>query len=427
MNLKFMFRALNPTNNINNIKCNFLALKNVYPKVTLLLIAGFVSSFGTILTQIAFPLQVYEVTRSQLIFSQIVLIETIAMIISSIFIMGLIDQISPKKALIFANLFDGLLLFGLFLLEYFKIECHGYHFYAFALLSSLTTPIIIPSYIRLVSIIFKNEKEKVNSIASLNEIASSLSLIMGPMLSALLMQAMAPYYVFLLDSFTFLFAFFIFLTTKIDYQQLNQIKLTVKATFLDMKKGFSLAIKNSYVLIILIQQAFISFAYILIFSNVTFHLREVLKVSESTYSLIILFNGVGGFIGGFVNYSSTIKRNTKILISTILYAIAAGLYSIGYSPILIALAVLTINFGAVMARVNTRLAIYDEGDKTDGGKLVTFRNWTLMSVMLISSTISVNLATFMTTYNIFRIAFVSILISLVFAVYLAWAKKFKEK
>lgn len=269
-----------------------------------------VSSFGSKVSAIVFPLLVLDLTNSPAQAGFIGAVSTIPYILFSLFVGAIIDRVDRKKIMIYCDIgrslalgsiFIALMLNHLTLVQLYIVAFVEGTFFVFFDLAEIS------SLLRVVG-----KKQLVRATAQ-NSATDGIASLTGPSIGTAIYQAIGRSVPFLIDSLSYVISVISLLFIKIDFQKIHEEKV------INLKKelfeGFSWLWKNKIIRFMTIQSALGTFA----FANLILILIVLAKEQQALplqIGAIVSIGSVGGIIGSIIGSKVQEKFNTgKILIT----------------------------------------------------------------------------------------------------------------
>lgn len=289
----------------------------------ILFIGRIIANFGDSLYVIATMLLVFKLTGSP-IYTGLALFLTSSMAVVQIILSPLLDKINMKRYLVFAQLAQSILLLTIPALHYFsKLEV--YQILVIMPMIALLNQIIYPGQISLLPKILKEEELiKGNSLFT---IAYQGSDALFTAIAGFLITFVGIYFVYYIDSLTFLINSILFLFLSQKVAEINQNEKDsgqgkgkyLKTHFKEFLEGMKIW-KDGILFPILIGIIIINFATTSIYANL-----PSFSNTEVQYSFLMGAAGLGVFIGSIMVSKFKLNRfalNRIYILSVILIGLS---------------------------------------------------------------------------------------------------------
>lgn len=180
------------------------ALKK-YPKFRWIYFGQFASRFGSMMTNVAIPYQVYQLTKSTFLTGLVGVVMLIPNVAGGLFGGSIADSYDRRKLIL---LFEGCMTFVMLVmaaLAYFRFESAGailLFSFVLSLFGGFHRPALEALTPRLVA------REDLHSLATLNSLKGNVAMIAGPATAGILLTQFNVASVYVIDGFTFLISIF---------------------------------------------------------------------------------------------------------------------------------------------------------------------------------------------------------------------------
>lgn len=166
-----------------------------------LYIGQFISMFGTMLTYVALPYQIYQLTHSSLAVGLMGIVELIPLLVTSLWGGALADQVDRRKLLLLAELI--LMINCVFLLLNSLLPTPSVLFvYCAAAIGSACNGFHRPTLEAITPTIVA--REKIPAVSALTSLKFTISMIVGPALAGIVMSGYGVSMVFSLDILSYM-------------------------------------------------------------------------------------------------------------------------------------------------------------------------------------------------------------------------------
>jgi MFS family permease len=206
-----------------------------YRDYRLLYLGQFVSLIGSMLTYVALPYQIFQLTHSSLAVGNVGIIQLIPLLVTSLWGGALADKYDRKKLLISAEV--ALSLACLILLTNSLLtQPHLWIIYVAAGLASAFNGFHRPT-LEAITQVTIDDKKDMPAISSLSTFKSSFAMIIGPALGGLILAKLNVSSVYFLDFLTYLVSLVAVLRIKVRFD----IKAHTESTIKSIKQGMRYA------------------------------------------------------------------------------------------------------------------------------------------------------------------------------------------
>lgn len=229
-------------------------LKN-NPNYRWLYTGQFVSFFGSMITYVAIPFQMYEITGSTFHVGMLGIVQLIPLVIFGFWGGALADSVDRRKMVVITDICSAI---GNLLLAGFALSgSKSFEFlYLLAGLSAVCKGLERPSLEALTQQLIK--KEDIPKVSSLQSFKSTCGMIMGPAVGGILISSIGIVATYVVDFFTYSFSLYCILKLK-DFPVLTEKR---KANLSTIMNGFKYAIKRPDLLgTYVVDMASMTFAY----------------------------------------------------------------------------------------------------------------------------------------------------------------------
>lgn len=199
-----------------------------------LFLGQLISAFGTQMTAVVIPFQIYMLTNSVFYTGLVSGVEFIFLFLSSLIGGVLADRFEKRKILIYAEIALSIIPIGL-ALNSLSDTPNLWIIFALAALSSFFGGIHRPSLEALTPrLVSKDEIAKVSALAPMRHI---LTTILSPMIGGFAMVAFGAFYTYLFDAFSFFISLLFLLA--INYKQVSIPATKTRSVFGEIIEGFN--------------------------------------------------------------------------------------------------------------------------------------------------------------------------------------------
>lgn len=291
---------------------------------TILLIGNFISRFGDSLDSIAYGWMVYMLTGSKLLLGTLFAVNALPNIILGPFSGVLADRLNKKKLIIFSYIGRGLVV-SLTAFLFLKNLLQPWHLFMFTIINSTLETLMSPAVVSLLPLILKNELYlTANSFsASTSKFAELIGTGMAGAIIALLGISGAIF----VDGATFFIAALFIILMKIVMPKVEEVKLSVRTYFKDLKEGLSFVKNNKLIRLIFGLFALVNFCLAPLNVLMPIFTKDVLKEGPYILSYMGVGLAVGTILGGVLvgQFGSGFKISTLIISGLFLFGISYAL------------------------------------------------------------------------------------------------------
>jgi MFS family permease len=312
-----------------------------------------ISLIGTWIQTTAQSWLVFQLTRSAFLLGFVGFLNTMPLLLLSLFGGVLADRINKKKILIATQSAFMALAFLLAALTQAKLVTPG-QIMLIALLNGVVMAFDAPS--RQAVVVELVGKTHLPNAIALNSVAFNSSRIIGPALAGILIASIGMSGCFYLNGISFLAVIIALFLIRVNSTEKHQIKKTIVK---DLKEGLIYVKNNRLILVLIAMVGMVSLfglSYVIlmpIFAN------DILKVGVKGLGLLMSFTGIGALIGALTLAGlGDFRYKGKFLIySSLIYSFSLILFSLSKVYVL-SLAVLVMLGAAsvsAVALINTIL------------------------------------------------------------------------
>ncbi|SFJ77437.1 MFS transporter [Thermoflavimicrobium dichotomicum] len=282
-----------------------LVLKN--KDFVFLTIGEAISSFGNRFFKIAFPILIYNLSKSAIALSTMIVIETLPQILFGLFLGVALDRYDRKKIIMYSIVIQTLLVLIIPLLIH--VNAHLFFYYVIAFLLSLfgmvydtSVSVIIPS------ICAKRDIQVYNSVF---QTIRTISKLVGPGLGGLLISIYSISSVLIFDAVTFIVLLLMLIKVTVPQIPLNKSRFK----FSELFEGIKTIKKSKVIWSTVILVVFINIAMQAFNASLVYYTKHELYLKDDLVGIIFSFAGLGGIAGGIIAGTLTNKFTPgKILI-----------------------------------------------------------------------------------------------------------------
>lgn len=203
-----------------------------------LYLAQFISYIGSMMTYVAIPYQIYELTKSSFWVGILGTIQLVPLLVFGLMGGVTADSMNRKKIIITAEIFLALASLGLFFNSYSTVPAAAFIFVIAACMSALVgfhRPAMEAITPQIVA------KEDLTQIAALNSFKFSFCAILGPAISGLIIAHFGLKVIYFLDFLTFLLSIYFLQKVKIPT---FAVKEKTEAAFQSIRSGIKYALSR---------------------------------------------------------------------------------------------------------------------------------------------------------------------------------------
>jgi MFS family permease len=262
-----------------------------YPNYRWLYTGQIVSVFGSMITYVAIPFQMYEITKSTTHVGMLGIVQLIPLVISGFWGGALADSFERKKIVIFTDIANaiGNLLLILFTLSGSR---EYYVLYALAGVMAIFKGIERPALESMIQQLF--DKKDIPKVSTLQSIKTTAGMILGPALGGVLIASVGIMFTYVIDLFTYLFSLYCVLQLK----NLKVLETKRKANVSTILDGFKYAWKRPELMgTYVVDMASMTFA----FPNPLFPALASLMGQPGRLGWLYSATAVGAFVGSLTS------------------------------------------------------------------------------------------------------------------------------
>lgn len=212
-----------------------------YPNYRFLYTGQFVSVFGTMITAVAIPYQMYAITKSTFHVGLLGIVQLVPLVISGFWGGALADSFDRRRLVINAEL--GMCAGNLALILFTLQESNNYYIlYALAGLMAILKGLASPAIEALTQQLI--DHKDIPKVSTLQSIKNTIGHIGGPALGGVLIASFGMAATYIVDLITFLFSILMVMKIK----DVPLIKERTKASVSSIKEGFTYAITRPHLL-----------------------------------------------------------------------------------------------------------------------------------------------------------------------------------
>lgn len=318
------------SNNAKVIEEDLPLLSKNYP-VFRFMGGNLISFFGDQIYLIAIPLIVLAITGSPLSMGIVAALERLPILLQPI--TGILSDRLDRKRLLLISDFGRCLIVGSMGAFFILNRLEMWHLYSGALLIGLLSQIYNTSQFASVpNMVRRNDLHAVNSI---NTGIFNTAVLVAPGLGALLISLYNPGYALLVNSLSFLIAFFAILSIDI---KVPTPRKQVKRTFIeDIKEGFQFVIKTKPIFVTNLAMLASVFGTTLFLTMLIFYLKDTIELTTTQIGWLLSIGGIGAICGAL--FTNLLRKKFSYRRILFLASIAGGtsivLFSLTNSYILL--------------------------------------------------------------------------------------------
>lgn len=312
-----------------------------------LVVTGFLLSFGSRVYELALPLIIYELTQSSVAMGAMRALQFLPIFLFGLFIGVFVDRADKKRWMIISVGIQMLLLFALFLYSQTQVPSAQVFYVAGFLLMVFSY-----SYLnaRISSVKLALPTHMMTSANAKFTFIQTLMQVMGPAISGFILFLSSLYYGLLITGCMYLFA--LVALTRIDLEEPAQ-PLQTQHYWNEMRAGWQALRENRTLwsltwFVPFFNATAISFELILIF-----YVKDELNWSAARIGLVLSCAGLGGLVGSLVTESlrRRVGLGTCLAITLIGLALTYSLTGLYGNSLVIALALFFYGFATTMQNI----------------------------------------------------------------------------
>lgn len=295
-------------------------LKN-YPNYRWLYLGQLISFFGSMITYVAIPFQMYEITKSTVHVGMLGIVQLIPLVFSGFWGGALADSFERRKIVIITDIANAL---GNVLLILFTWSGSKefYVLYALAAVMAVFKGIERPALEAMIQQLF--DKKDIPKVSTLQSIKTTSGMILGPALGGVLIASVGIMFTYVIDLLTYMVSLFCILQLK----DLKVLKEKRKANISSILDGFKYAWKRPELMgTYVVDMASMTFA----FPNPLFPALVSLMGDTGKLGWLYSATAIGAFIGSLTSsWTHRYLRHGKgITIAAFIWCV--GIFAFGMS------------------------------------------------------------------------------------------------
>jgi MFS family permease len=202
-----------------------------------LYLSQLISFFGSMITYVAIPFQMYEITGSTFHVGMLGIVQLIPLVISGFWGGAFADSLDRRKLIVVTQMASGL---GNLLLVWFSLSGSGNYWLLYILsgLMAICKGLERPPLEALTQQLIK--KEDIPKVSSLQSFKTTAGMIMGPAVGGILISSFGIVATYVVDFFTYAFSIYCLLQLK-NFPVLSEKR---KASLSSIMDGFKYAMKR---------------------------------------------------------------------------------------------------------------------------------------------------------------------------------------
>ncbi|MEG0894678.1 MAG: MFS transporter, partial [Oscillospiraceae bacterium] len=273
---------------------------------TFLLIADFISSFGSSMTNVAVTIYIFSITQDLLLAALFPLVSLLPRLIITPFVNKFHINGSYKALFIVGEILAGITISSMLWLKNIYVMLA-----VFALYSAIffVLELYRAEYLKIIS-----TDAKIVSRKSISQVVNSFVEVVAPIVAGIVLQMLGSNLVFIIDVISYIIAALIILfidNTKIINCQPESLETKKKATFKNLLDKIKLT-KNSNIFIGTLAVTFIGGVTSLLTLSYVLHF---LKSSEIIYTVLIALLSLGSMLGSALVNIKFFQKNSKSISS----------------------------------------------------------------------------------------------------------------
>lgn len=297
----------------------FISLRN--PNFRIYSICMCISMIGTWMQNIAQPWLAYTITNSPFLLSLVSAMQSLPMLLFSLFAGVIIDHYPKKKILLFTQTASALITLTLAILVWTQ-RIEFWHILVLSTLLGTVNSLDIPARQSFVSELV-DKKDLMNAVA-LNSTIFNTARIIGPALAGLAMGYLGIAFCFLLNSISFTVVIICLLFIKPQHAALIQ-KSTNKVSS-DIKNGLAYIFQTKILFNTLIATAIVT-TFAMNFSVlIPVFTSKILNQQETGFGFLMSFMGIGSLTGALVIAMTSKSGPNRFIYNVLPYFTAIFLF-----------------------------------------------------------------------------------------------------
>ncbi|MBN2830777.1 MAG: MFS transporter [Candidatus Omnitrophica bacterium] len=313
-----------------------------------------VSLIGTWIQQVAQSWLVFQITSSAFLLGVVGFLNSIPVLILSLFGGVLADRINKRTILIATQVAFMFLAFLLAVLIQFKIIT-PVQIMIIAILNGVVMAFDAPARQSIV-VEFVGKKHLFNAIA-LNSVAFNSSRIIGPALAGILVATIGMSGCFYINGVSFLAVIIALYSIKLKHSR----NLSQSSAFKDVKDGLIFIKNNRLILALISMVAVVSLFGVAHVILMPIFANDVLKVGIKGLGVLMSSAGCGALIGALIlaRLGDSNHKGSLLLFSAMVFSVSLAIFSLSKTYLLSIFALILVGLSSVIAvsLVNTLLQL----------------------------------------------------------------------
>lgn len=349
-------------------------MKNNFKKYIVFWLSQSVSQLGSAMTGYALILWVYTIKHSALTVSLMSFCNYVPYIVVSLFAGTFVDRHSKKKIMLVSDGIAAICSALVFLLN-FGGGLQIWHIYlvnaVIGFMNAFQGPASSVAIGRIVP------KEKLANVSGMNSFSTNLTMVLTPVLAALLYALGGLKFVLIIDLTSFAIAFLVLLFL-IFIPEYTEVGKQNDSIFAGCKEGYVFLIQNKGIFMIVVTMALLNFFSRLTYENILSPM--VLARSGDNAMALGAVNavmGIGGIVGGIIVSAGKIsKDNMKMIYVSAALSFLFGdlLMGTGRNPIVWAVAGLAASLPIPFINAGQNVVLYKKVPDEMQGRVFAVRN-----------------------------------------------------
>ena len=282
------------------ILSNYKCLKKD-PEYLKLLVANFISCFGTSIDNIAFSWMVYQLTGDPVWIAIIFGASMLPMILLQPLVGVLVERLNKKTVMIFSDALGAILMLIVAIL-YVTNLLNPVLLLIITLLNASIESIRMPAGISFVPRILSKENYEVG--VGLSKATSQIASLLGLSVTGVIIGVWGIHIALIIDAITFVISFVILLFIKygeIIQKTFKDEKFTFNIFKTELKEGFCYLYSKKQVWFVCLYGAFLNLLSTAMNTYNAIYIGDYLNLGATAYSAVSVVFTVGLILGGFIS------------------------------------------------------------------------------------------------------------------------------
>ncbi len=270
-----------------------------------LIVANFISTFGSSIDDVAFSWLVYELTGSPIWIALIFGASTIPRMVLQSFVGVFVERYNKKSVILFCDFFGAIImaiLFSLYVLDILNPVLLLVITLANGMIETIRTPAGVAFAPQILS------EKNYNIGLGINQSMGQIASIIGLAITGVIIATLGLHFAFLIDGLTFLISLVVIFSIKCEKE--NK-KVGANNFLSEYKQGIKKFIKSPKIVRICMLCVMFNFISVPISTYSAIYIGDYLEFSVEIFSYYSIASTVGTIIGGLISSVISDKINSK--------------------------------------------------------------------------------------------------------------------